>query len=117
MLDYERRVDEARASGVEPPPLKSLFNPDARPVPGPDGEVAVPGVEELPAGCQPSKSLEGLTPHERELEIQSMKAELAQKRLYAEEASPYLKTHLDARLKRQQKAVSWFGETIGKWIT
>lgn len=114
MLDYERRVDEARAAGVEPPPIQSLFNTDARPIPG---KGAVPGEEELPAGYQPSKSLEGLTPHERELEIQSIKADLAQKQLYAEEAAPYLKTQQDARLKRQQQAISWFGETIGRWIT
>jgi hypothetical protein len=117
MLDYERRVEEARAAGIEPPPVTSLFNPDAKSISEAEGKVAIPGGEQLPAGYTPSRSLEGLTPHERELEIQSIKAELAQQKLYAEEASPYLKSQEDARSKRQQKAVSWLGETIGKWIT
>ncbi|KAL1966645.1 hypothetical protein VTN77DRAFT_4056 [Rasamsonia byssochlamydoides] len=121
MLDFERRVEEARAAGVEPPPITSLFNPDAKPIPQNEstrpGEIVIPGGEELPPGATPSKPLEELTPHERELEIRSIKAEMEQKKRYAEEASPYLKKQEEARLKRQEKAISWFGETIGKWIT
>lgn len=122
MLDFERRVEEARAAGVEPPPITSLFNPDAKLIPQNDsntrpGELVIPGGEQLPPGSKPSKPLEELTPHERELEIRSIKAEMEQQKRYAEEASPYLKKQEEARLKRQEKAIKWFGETIGKWIT
>ncbi|KAJ9216792.1 hypothetical protein DTO166G4_1638 [Paecilomyces variotii] len=123
MLDYERRVEEAQAAGFEPPPITSLFNPDAAPIPqklpqdAKSTEVEIPGVDKLPDGFKPSKPLEQLTPHERELEVQAHKASLEQQRKYAEEASPFMKSQETARQKRQEKAISWFGETIGKWIT
>lgn len=123
MLDYEKRVEEAKAAGVEPPPLTSLFQPEktARP----QGAVAnkskrgleIPGGEPLPAGFKPSKPLEKLTPHERELEIRAHNAQLEQQKLYVQEASPFMKSQEDARSKRREKAVSWFGETIGKWVS
>jgi hypothetical protein len=123
MLDYERRVEEARIAGIEPPPITSLFNPDAKPIPSqpdldtPLGELAVPGGEQLPPGVKPSKPLEELTPHERELEIRSIKAHIDQQKIYVGTITPFLKSHEDGRQKRQEKAVRWFGETIGKWIT
>ncbi|KAL1998577.1 hypothetical protein VTN02DRAFT_5937 [Thermoascus thermophilus] len=106
MLDYERQVDEAHARGVEPPPLTSLFDPTAQ----------TPGAE-LPPGWKPSKPLDELTPHERELELRAHQAQLEQQRRYAEEASPFMRSQEEARRKRQEKAIRWFGETVGKWIT
>jgi hypothetical protein len=116
MLDYESRVAEARAAGQEPPPITSLFNPNANPVLPSDDKV-IPGVEQLPEGIKLPETLNKLSPHERELEIQSMKAELEQRKMYSEEAAPYIKAQQDAQMKRQERAKSWFGETIGKWIT
>lgn len=116
MLDYESRVAEARAAGQEPPPITSLFNPDAKPV-SPDDKKVIPGVEQLPEGIKLPERLDQLSPHERELEIQSMKAELEQKKLYSEEAAPYIKAQQEAQAKRQERAKNWFGETIGKYIT
>jgi hypothetical protein len=116
MLDYENRVAEARAAGQEPPPITSLFNPDAKPV-SPSDQKVIPGVEQLPEGIKLPEKLDKLSPHERELEIQSMKAELEQKKVYSEEAAPFIKAQQEAQAKRQQKAKSWFGETIGKYIT
>lgn len=46
-----------------------------------------------------------------------MKAELEQRKMYSEEAAPYIKAQQDAQMKRKERAKSWFGETIGKWIT
>ncbi|OOQ86722.1 hypothetical protein PEBR_22112 [Penicillium brasilianum] len=119
MLDYEKRVAEAKAAGVEPPPLTSLFNPDKPPhIEGVAGtQVEIPGGETLPPGFKPSKPLLKLTPHERELEIRSHNSLLEQQKLYAEEATSFMNTQANARTKRQEKAVSWFGETIGKWVS
>jgi hypothetical protein len=121
MLDYEKRVAECRAAGQEPPPLRSLFNPQAKPQQlnsnDTSGSLEVPGVEQIPPGFKPSKPLEQLTPHERELEIRAHNAQIEQQKMYVQEASPFMKTHEDARSKRREKAVSWFGETIGKWVT
>lgn len=123
MLDYERRVEEAQAAGFEPPPITSLFNPGAAPIPQKRTEDAkpagleIPGLDKLPEGFKPSKTFEQLTPHEQELEIQTYKASVEQQKMYVEEASPFMKSQEAARQKRQEKAISWFGETIGKWIT
>ncbi|KAJ5891396.1 uncharacterized protein N7473_007624 [Penicillium subrubescens] len=119
MLDYEKKVAEAKAAGIEPPPLTSLFNPDKPPrVEGVAGtKVEIPGGEAVPAGFKPSKPLIKLTPHERELEIRTHNAQLEQQKMYVEEATPFIKSQADARTKRQEKAVSWFGETLGKWLS
>lgn len=123
MLDYEKRVEEAKKAGVEPPPLTSLFQPEktapAQRVTGDKSKpgLEIPGGETIPAGFKPSKPLHKLTPHERELEIRTHNAQLEQQKRYFEEASPFMKTHEDARSKRREKAVSWFGETIGKWVS
>lgn len=123
MLDYGKRVEEAKAAGVEPPPLTSLFHPEKTAQPrestGNKSKLGleIPGDEPIPAGFKPSKPLAKLTPHERELEIRAHNAQLEQQRLYAQEASPFMKTQEDARSKRREKAVSWFGETIGKWVS
>lgn len=82
-----------------------------------DKSLEIPGGEQIPAGFKPSKPLEKLTPHERELEIRAHNSQLEQQRLYMQEASPFMKSQEDARLKRQEKAVGWFGETIGRWVT
>lgn len=123
MLDYEKRVNEAKAAGNELPPLKSLFQPTkTTTTPEATGDksqpsIEIPGGEAIPAGFKPSKPLAKLTPHERELEIRAHNAQLEQQRLYVQEASPFMKTQGDARDKRREKAVSWFGETIGKWVS
>ncbi|KAE8149371.1 hypothetical protein BDV25DRAFT_156472 [Aspergillus avenaceus] len=119
MLGYEKQVEEARAVGQEPPPLTSLFHPQAKSQPQSTEQTTleIPGGEAVPVGFKPSKPLDQLTPHERELEIRAHYAQLEQQKLYAQEASPFMKTQEDARQKRREKAVSWFGETIGKWVT
>lgn len=123
MLDYEERVKEAKAAGTEPPPLMSLFHPEKSPKSQPTTEdkselaFDIPGGQSIPAGFKPSKPLHTLTPHERELEIRAFNSQMEQQRLYAEEASPFMKSQTDARTKRQEVAVSWFGETIGKWLS
>lgn len=121
MLDYEKQVESAQAAGLEPPPLTSLFKPEAPPrveKPSRKAEaVEIPGGEKIPAGFKPSKDLEKLTPHERELEIRVHQAHLDQQNLYAETASPFMKGQEDARQKRREKASSWFGETLGRWFS
>jgi hypothetical protein len=119
MLDYEKKVKEAKAAGTEPPPLTSLFNPDKKShVEGVAGtKVEIPGGEAVPPGFKPSKPLIKLTPHERELEIRSYNAQREQQKTYVEEATPFIKSQAEAGTKRQERAVSWFGETIGKWIS
>jgi hypothetical protein len=116
MLDYETRVADARAAGQEPPPITSLFNPDAKPV-SPNDSSVTPGGLQLPEGYEMTRSLEGLSPHERELELQSFKAEIEQKKKYSQEAAPFIKTQNETREKRQERATKWFGETIGKWVS
>ncbi|KAL4918979.1 hypothetical protein BDW62DRAFT_180243 [Aspergillus aurantiobrunneus] len=120
MLSYEKRVEEARETGQEAPPLTSLFNPQAKPVePGSIGpsELEIPGGEPIPEGFAPSKSLERLTPHERELEIRAYYAHLEDQKKFAQGVSANLPSHGDARDKRREKLVSWFGETVGNWMT
>ncbi|KAJ5735398.1 uncharacterized protein N7483_000523 [Penicillium malachiteum] len=121
MLDYEKRVKEAKAAGLEPPPIKSLFNPEKVPSTPEKTEnplaFEIPGGESIPTGFKPSKPLHTLTPHERELEIRAFNSQLEQQKLYAEEATPFMKSQTDARSKRQEKAVSMFGETLGKWLS
>lgn len=129
MLDYEKQVEKAREAGLQPPPITSLFKPEAQ-TPATatattqqtskddsNKALEIPGGEQIPTGFKPSKPLEKLSPHERELEIRAHNSQLEQRKLYMQEASPFMKTQEDARLKRQEKAVSWFGETIGRWIT
>lgn len=122
MLDYEKSIEEAKAAGLEPPPIRSLFHPEktsktAESEKKPYSTVEIPGGEAIPAGFKPSKPLHQLTPHERELEIRAHNAQIEQHKLYAQEASPFLKGHDEAKSKRREKAVSWFGETIGSWIS
>lgn len=127
MLDYEQRAAEARAAGREPPPITSLFRPDAQPVashtlpnarsPSDSDNIVIPGGETFPEGYTPHTSLKDLTPHERELAVRSVNAEIEQNKAYADEARPFVQKQQEARAKRQEKAKGWFGETIGKWIT
>ncbi|KAJ5094241.1 hypothetical protein N7456_010102 [Penicillium angulare] len=123
MLDYEERVKEAKAAGTEPPPIMSLFQPGQSPKAPKTTEdksdlaLDIPGGESIPAGFKPSKPLHTLTPHERELEIRTFNSQMEQQKLYAEEATPFMKSQTDARTKRQEVAVSWFGETLGKWLS
>ncbi|KAL3466440.1 hypothetical protein BJX64DRAFT_228546 [Aspergillus heterothallicus] len=120
MLDYENRVKEAEAAGVEPPPLTSLFEPGAETVKHTEkgsASVEIPGGRAVPAGFHPSKPWDQLTPHERELELRGHYAELEAERAYVEATAPYVKAQDEARAKRREKAISWFGETVGKWIT
>ncbi|CAG7993552.1 unnamed protein product [Penicillium salamii] len=117
MLDYEKRIEEAKSAGLEPPPLASLFHPEKQSTVQQSQGIEIPGGEAIPAGFKPSKPLQKLTPHERELEIRAHNAQLEQQRLYVEEATPFMKSQDDARQKRQEKAVSWFGETLGKWMS
>ncbi|KAJ5232266.1 hypothetical protein N7468_005222 [Penicillium chermesinum] len=123
MLDYEKKVEEAKAAGEQPPPIRSLFHPESPPQPEvpaaekkPYSPVEIPGGEAIPDGFKPSKPLHQLTPHERELEIRLHNSQIEQHKLYAQEASPFMKGHDEAKEKRRAKAVSWFGETIGNWI-
>ncbi|KAK1145336.1 hypothetical protein N8T08_004211 [Aspergillus melleus] len=119
MISYEKQVEEFKAAGQAPPPITSLFNPQAtqQKFEANADALEIPGGEAIPAGFKPSKPLEKLSPHERELEIRSHYAQMEQQKLYAQEASPFVKAQDDARNKRREKAVSWFGETVGKWIT
>ncbi|PYH98218.1 hypothetical protein BO71DRAFT_395512 [Aspergillus ellipticus CBS 707.79] len=122
MLDYEQRVLEAQKAGQEPPPLTSLFNPQAASQQSPATDstpsaLVIPGGEKIPEGFKPSKSLEKLSPHERELEIRAHYAQIEQQKMYVEEAGPFMKSQDEARQKRREKAVGWFGETIGRWVT
>lgn len=120
MLDYENQVEEAKEAGREPPPLTSLFNSQAKPVEpasvGP-AELEIPGGEPIPEGFKPSKSLDRLTPHERELELRAHYANLEQQKAYMEDLSSVFRTNDEGKDKRREKLVSWFGETVGNWMT
>lgn len=124
MLDYETRVEEAKEAGLEPPPITSLFNPQAKPTPHSatiEDKASVPGGhEELLAQVRDPKlkaSLKDMTPHERELEIRSLKAKFDNKHMYEKEVSGMLNKEDAAREKRREKMVGWFGETLGSWLT
>lgn len=121
MLDFEKRVEDARAAGQEPPPIKSLFNPGAETrqekLDRKAGPVDVPGDEPIPAGFHPSKEFNELSPHERELEIRAYKAHVDQHQVYVDKASPFVRGQEVAREKRREKASGWLGETVAKWIT
>lgn len=115
MLSYEKRVEEAKAAGQEPPPLTSLFDPkQAVKVTGKKSDLDIPSGVTVPEGFKPSKPIHQLTPHERELEIRAHNAQLEQHRMYAEEAAPFMEAHQDSKAKRKEKMTSWFGETIGR---
>lgn len=121
MLDYERKVAEAKEAGREPPHPKSLFKSEAEIAASeqsgrPDDECLIPGGEGLPAGAKPYKPLKEMTPHERELEVQSLKQQMAQRDVYMKEVAPVLKAEEEAKNKRREKFSSWFGETIGSWL-
>lgn len=118
MLDYEKRVEEAKTAGQEPPPLMSLFDPKqaTKTSSGKKSDLDIPSGVTIPEGFKPSKPLHQLTPHERELEIRAHNAQLEQHRMYAEEAEPFMKSHEESRTKRKEKMTTWFGESIGKWF-
>ncbi|KAI5306695.1 hypothetical protein KEM56_007600 [Ascosphaera pollenicola] len=123
MLDYERRVEEAKAAGGPIPPPESLFHPDASPSPSTPSEspstekYEVPGGETLPPGMRFSKPASKLTPHERELEIRVARQQLEQRDLYKTEVNDLLVEEEEAKRLRQKKMSSWFGETVGKWLS
>ncbi|KAL2822714.1 hypothetical protein BDW59DRAFT_149358 [Aspergillus cavernicola] len=125
MLDYKKRVAEAREAGEEPPPLTSLFAPEAKPVERTDPEqLEIPGPIGIPEGF---KSLEHKSPHEREVEVRAYYARIEQ---FTDQQKAFAlgpgvltpkpvddDTNKGAEEKRREKAVKWFGETIGHWIT
>lgn len=124
MLDYEKTVEEAKEAGLEPPPITSLFNPQAKPTPHSSAatdKVTIPGgIEEFLAQVKDPKlkaSLKDMTPHEREVEIRALKAKFDNKHMYEEEVSGLLSVEDAARAKRREKMVGWFGETLGSWLT
>ncbi|KAL4804769.1 hypothetical protein BDV18DRAFT_27419 [Aspergillus unguis] len=120
MLDYEKRVEQAQEAGLEPPPLTSLFNPQAEPVePGSAGssKLEIPGGLSIPEDFKPSKSLERLTPHERELELRAHYQQLEDQKAYVQNMSATMRTQDAGKEKRREKLVSWFGETVGNWMT
>ncbi|KLJ12922.1 hypothetical protein EMPG_12113 [Blastomyces silverae] len=132
MLDYERRVEEAKAAGQEPPPPQSLFKPDFQPSSPSttptttttittdsqptNSDLEIPGGEQVPAGVKFKTPLKDMTPHERELELQVLHQKRAQQGIYLEEVGPVLQAENQARDKRREKLSGWFGETIGKYL-
>jgi hypothetical protein len=123
MLDYETKVEEAKAAGLEPPPITSLFNPQAKPLShsvSTSNTIEAPGDEQLPENLKDPKlrsSLKEMTPHEREVEIQALKAKFANKHMYEHEVSDLLSKEDAARAIRREKMNGWFGEAIGSWLT
>ncbi|KAL4926564.1 uncharacterized protein BDV17DRAFT_269057 [Aspergillus undulatus] len=120
MIDYEKRVEEAKEAGLEPPPLTSLFNPQAKPtepVTVGAAKLVIPGGEPIPEGFTPSKPLESLSPHERELEVRSYYQRLEDQKAFVQGYSSVIQTHDEGKEKRREKLVSWFGETVGNWMT
>ncbi|OAX81118.1 hypothetical protein ACJ72_04539 [Emergomyces africanus] len=132
MLDYEQRVEEAKAAGQEPPPPQSLFKPNFQPTststapatntttsdsqPTTSADLEIPGGEKVPVGVKFKKPLKDMTPHERELELQVLQQKRAQQGIYLEEVGPVLQAENEARDKRREKLSGWFGETIGKFL-
>ncbi|KAI5287708.1 hypothetical protein KEM54_005805 [Ascosphaera aggregata] len=123
MLDYERRIEEAKAAGEPVPPPESLFHPKAPttttiPSEGRSGqECEVPGGETLPPGMKFSKPANKLTPHERELEIRMARQQLEQQDMYKMEVNDLLIEEEEAKRLRQRKMSTWFGETVAKWLS
>ncbi|OJD15887.1 hypothetical protein AJ78_03905 [Emergomyces pasteurianus Ep9510] len=136
MLEYEQRVEEAKAAGQEPPPPQSLFKPNFQPTPTPTApststttttttsdsqptsfsDLEIPGGEKVPVGVKFKTPLKDMTPHERELELQVLQQKRAQQGIYLEEVGPVLQAENQARDKRREKLSGWFGETIGKFL-
>ncbi|OJD22783.1 hypothetical protein ACJ73_05868 [Blastomyces percursus] len=132
MLDYERRAEEAKAAGLEPPTPQSLFKPASQPSSSStapttttttttdsqptNSDLEIPGGEQVPEGVKFTKPLKDMTPHERELELQVLHQKRAQQGIYLEEVGPVLQAENQARDKRREKLSGWFGETIAKYL-
>lgn len=120
MLDYELKVAEAQAAGIEPPPLTSLFRPEARNTLQQAGASNAksdhnnPNIGEMPQGMKVPAKWDEMTAHEREVEIQSYKAGVTQQKMYAEEAAPFLKKFKGNHLEGKEKSGNWFRETFGR---
>jgi hypothetical protein len=119
MVDYERKVDEARAAGVEPPPITSLFqsNNQQNETKHNSQTQSIPGIDQLPSGMRKPTKWEEMTAHEREVEVQSYQAGIAHRQMYAEAAVPYIKEQDDARSRRRETLTRWLGGTVARWIT
>lgn len=120
MLDYEAKVKAAKKAGEQPPPLKSLFNPDAqlptKVVVGTQ-EVEVPGGEPVPEGFEFSKSALKLTPHERELELRLANREAEEAVGIFEELQPWVKEREEAKLRRKEKLSKFLPTGIVNWVS
>ncbi|PGH11850.1 hypothetical protein AJ79_04647 [Helicocarpus griseus UAMH5409] len=128
MLDYEQRVKDAKAAGLEPPPPQSLFKPNSQSTPKPattttnnpentaSSELEIPGGEKVPAGVKFDKPLKNMTPHERELELQVLRQKRMQQGVYLQEVGGVLNAEKEAREKRREKLSGWFGDTIAKFL-
>ncbi|KAK2787303.1 hypothetical protein FQN53_005462 [Emmonsiellopsis sp. PD_33] len=128
MLDYEKRADEAKAAGLEPPPPQSLFKRTIQPTPTPaptptttdaqpkSSGFELPGGERVPPNLQLPKSLKNMTPHEREVELQVLRQKQVQQGIYMNEVGGMLKAEDEAKKKRREKLGEWFGPTIAKWL-
>ena len=115
MLDFEAKVAEAKAAGAEPPPARSLFNPEHTSEPS-EKQNQFDGI----TGDQPQsvqKALKDMTPHERELELQIIKQKNALQARYADALAPMLNAQADAGKQRREKLSKYVGETIARWIT
>jgi hypothetical protein len=120
MLDYEAKVEEARAAKREPPPLKSLFDPSYKPGASKatveSDEVEVPGFEELPDGFKFSKRAKDLTPHERELELRVFKSQEEEAMDYLQQVTPWLTEMEEGRKRRRKVLNKWVGSEVANWI-
>lgn len=115
VIEHEEAVAEAEAAGADPPPISALF-PSQNPSGPPDAET---GEKQIPEHMRHKlkKSMKELSPHERELEIATMKGAMAQSKVYTEDLKGVFKGENEARMKRREVLTRWFGETIANWMT
>ncbi|KAL4885834.1 hypothetical protein BJY04DRAFT_179281 [Aspergillus karnatakaensis] len=116
MLDFEKRVEEAKEAGQQPPPLTSLFDPQAKTISQSfDGakKLQVTGGKEIPDGFKFTKDASRLTAHERELEYRAHEVETAYLKNTIKSNTPVAPD----RDEKQEKLVGWFGETVGRWLS
>ncbi|KAL5338399.1 hypothetical protein BJX70DRAFT_366940 [Aspergillus crustosus] len=129
MLDYEKKVEEAREADRPPPPLTSLFNPQAETVQRvsadpsqPAGQksselIEIPGGKPIPKDFKFSKPIDKLTPHERELELQVYYQKKKFHQAEQEAAGVRARPLDEYKDRRREKLIGWFGETVGDWIS
>lgn len=126
MLDREAAVEEAKKSGIEAPELPPLISPESTTAAlGADSAWARARQKAVEMGQtgnlsslsskrqeQVKQQIEGLSPRERELELQLIAAESRAQLEYAEQIRQRLEEEREGRMDRRARGKETAGDTI-----